>query len=208
MGDPREASANEEHRESETDRVDALTPEDLADLRSRAAKSNEYLELLKRSRADFANFQKRVDEDRKRWAAQAAREILAGLLAPAEQCRLAAEKSSASDSAESLKGAIDLVWSEMAKFIDASGVRAIRTEGEEFDPQKHRAVHVEQRGDLPDATVLQEIERGYEFNDHVLRVAQVVVSKRPRPPEPVTPAAAAVDGDEGGGGWNGPEGAR
>ena len=92
-----------------------LTPEQIEELKKRAAQSDEYLDLLKRARADFANFQKRTAEDRKRWAEQAKREILTGLLQTVDQCRVAAEKSGEDESIESLRGALGMVWSEMTR---------------------------------------------------------------------------------------------
>lgn len=160
------------------------TPEELEDLRKRAAERDEYLDLLKRARADFANFQKRVAEDRKKWGAVAQRDLLARLLSAADQCRLSAEKSKGDDSAESLRGCIGLVWAELEKFLDSSGVRIVLTRGEPFDPHRHEAVFMQEREDLPDSTVVDEIRPGYEFGGQVMRPAQVVVSKRPKPPGP------------------------
>ena len=89
--------AADESAETKTDIEPVpLTPDQIEDLKKRAAQSDEYLDLLKRARADFANFQKRVGEDRRRWAAQAQREVLSGLLSAADQCRVAAEKSAKS----------------------------------------------------------------------------------------------------------------
>ncbi len=162
------------------------TPEELEDLRLRAAERDEYLDLLKRARADFANYQKRVAEDRKRWGAAAQRDLLARLMSAADHCRISAEKSKEDDSAESLRGCIGLIWAELEKFLDSSGVKFVPTRGEAFDPHRHEAVFMQEREDLPDSTIIDEIRPGYEFGGQVIRPAQVVVSKRPKPPEPET----------------------
>ncbi len=160
-----------------------LAAEELDELRKRAAERDEYLDLLKRSRADFANYQKRVEAERRRWGALAQRDLLARLLVASDQCRLAARKAETDTSAESLRDAICLVWSEVEKFLEVSGARVIPTVGESFNPDKHEAVSVAEREDVPDSTVVEEVRPGYEFDDLVLRAAQVVVSKRPRPAE-------------------------
>jgi len=162
------------------------TPEELADLRARAAERDEYLDLLKRARADFANYQKRIAEDRRKWGAAAQRDLLARLMGAADHCRLSAEKSKEDNSAESLRDCIGLIWAELEKFLDSSGVKFVSTRGEPFDPHRHEAVFMQEREDLPDATVIDEIRPGYEFDGQVIRPAQVVVSKKPKPPEPET----------------------
>jgi len=193
------------------------SPEELADLRKRAAERDEYLELLKRARADFANYQKRVAEDRKRWGAAAQRDLLARLMGATDHCRLSAEKSKSDDSAESLRDCIGLIWAEIQKFLDASGVKFVATSGEPFDPHRHEAVFMQERTDLPDATIVDEIRPGYEFEGQVIRPAQVVVSKKPKAPEPESvdnarpdgaePGEASADGTSQEGSAEGPEGA-
>jgi molecular chaperone GrpE len=159
-----------------------LTPAEIDDLKKRAREGEEYLDLLKRTKADFANFQKRVSEDRKQWAVLAKRELLASILSAADQSRVAAERSGEDDSVESLRGALNMIWSELERFLEAAGVTAIPASGAEFDPAVHQALHVDERTDVPDATVVQEIIRGYQFAGQLLRPAQVVVAKRPKPP--------------------------
>jgi len=194
------------------------TPEELADLRARAAERDEYLELLKRARADFANYQKRIAEDRKKWSAAAQRDLLARLMGAADHCRLSAEKSKGDDSAESLRDCIGLIWAELERFLDSSGVKFVPTRGEPFDPHRHEAVFMQERTDLPDATVIDEIRPGYEFDGQVIRPAQVVVSKKPKPPEPeivvndkqpsdAEPGEAPADGTSAGESEEGPGGA-
>jgi molecular chaperone GrpE len=179
------------------------SPEELADLRAKATERDEYLDLLKRTRADFANYQKRVAEDRKKWGAVAQRELLARLMGATDHCRLSAEKSKADDSAESLRDCIGLIWAELEKFLDSSGVTFVPTAGESFDPHRHEAVFMQERDDLADGTIIDEIRPGYEFGGQVIRPAQVVVSKRPKPPEPETVIDVGGDvsddvGDAGG----------
>lgn len=168
--------------EPEAPAAEELTPAHIDDLKKRAREGDEYLDLLKRAKADFANFQKRVSEDRKQWAVQAKRELLAGILSAADQSRVAAERSGRDDSVESLRGALNMIWSELERFLEAAGVTAVPASGTEFDPAVHQALHVDERTDVPDATVVQEIIRGYQFAGQLLRPAQVVVAKRPKPP--------------------------
>ena len=49
--------------------------------------------------------------------------------------------------------------------------------GEKFDPYKHEALLVEERDDVPENTILEEIDKGYYINNEILKPAGVKVSK-------------------------------
>lgn len=185
------------------------TPEELVELRKRAAERDEYLELAKRSKADFVNYRKRTEVERRKWAALAHRDLLTRLLTACDQCSLAAKSAGEDPSVESLRDALALVWSELERFLKESGVSAVPTEGVRFDPNVHEAVFVQPSAEHPDSTVLSEVKPGYVFGEQVLRPAQVVVTRRPteeveeekreevneRPPEGLEKDAA--EGDNG-----------
>jgi molecular chaperone GrpE len=175
------------------------SPEQLAELRKKAAERDEFLELAKRAKADFMNYQKRMDEERRRWAAFAQRDLLARLLAACDQCRVAARSAGEDDSAESLRNAIALVWSEIEKFLKESGVSPVETADARFDPHLHEAVFAQpSTSEHPDWTVIEEVKPGYMFGEQVLRPAQVVVSKRPPEEKAGEPAEAGKEEAETG----------
>ncbi len=168
-------------------------PEEIAALRRLALERDEYLDLLKRTKADFSNYQKRVEAERLRWSAIFQRDLLARFLAAADQCRLAAVNAKEDTSAESLREAVTCVWSEVEKFMTQAGVSRMATEGERFDPHRHQAVQMMESAELPDGSVVTEVSPGYEMGEHVLRAAQVVVSKRPTSASSVEPEPPAEE---------------
>ncbi len=178
---PREGAETVPAEESSRDEepLPPPTPDELADLRKRAAERDEYLELAKRAKADFVNYRRRTEEERRKWAALAQRDLLARLLTACDQCGLAAKSAGEDSSVESLRNAIALVWSELERFLKESGVSAVPTEGARFDPNVHEAVFVQPSAEHPDSTVLSEVKPGYVFGEQVLRPAQVVVTRRP-----------------------------
>jgi molecular chaperone GrpE len=60
--------------------------------------------------------------------------------------------------------------------LEKRGLRAIETEGQKFDPNFHEAVAREERNDLEEGTILEELQRGYFFQNRLLRPAMVKVS--------------------------------
>ena len=155
------------------------------------------------------NYRKRTEEERRKWAALAQRDLLARLLTACDQCGLAAKSAGEDSSVESLRNAIALVWSELERFLKECGVSAVPTEGARFDPNVHQAVFVQPSAEHPDSTVLSEVKPGYVFGEQVLRPAQVVVTRRPageageerreetreKPPEGLEEEAAEGDND-------------
>jgi molecular chaperone GrpE len=61
--------------------------------------------------------------------------------------------------------------------LESEGVTAMQTEGQPFDPREHEAVSYEDATDVPDGTVLRELQRGYRIRDRVLRPALVAVAR-------------------------------
>lgn len=63
--------------------------------------------------------------------------------------------------------------------LSGDGVRPFPVLGERFDPERMRAVGVESAAENPpDGTVLREVQRGFFHNGEILRIAQVIVSKK------------------------------
>ena len=60
--------------------------------------------------------------------------------------------------------------------LASEGLSPIEAVGKPFDPHEHEAVVQEERPDVPDGTVIAELQRGYRIRDRVLRPAMVVVS--------------------------------
>jgi len=61
--------------------------------------------------------------------------------------------------------------------LEEEGVKEMECMGKQFDPYKHEVMMVRETDDLPDNLVLEILDKGYHFNDNVLRPAKVVVSR-------------------------------
>jgi molecular chaperone GrpE len=182
--------------------AETVSAEELARLRKLAEERDEFLDLLKRVKADFANYRKRMEAERAAFEAAGERRLLAKLLAVADQCELACEGAGRDCSADSLRQALSCVWSEMDKFLKDAGVERIEAAGKRFTPESHEAVHVVESAELPERTVVEEVSPGYRVGDHVLRPARVVVTRRPaQAADPAgKPPAPQAEGPGGSGG--------
>jgi molecular chaperone GrpE len=140
---------------------------------------DEYLNLVKQTRAEFENYQKRAARDlatERRFA----QTPLAGDLLPAldnlERALTAAEQ--AGKEGALVKG-VAMVRNQILDVLRRHGVTPIEALNKPFDPHLHQAVLQQPREDVPPQTVVQVLEPGYTIHDRVLRPARVAVSVAP-----------------------------
>ena len=133
-----------------------------------------YLELAKRTQADFENYRKRAAKD----AAAAGTRAKAGLvreLLPVVD-NLERALASATDGDSGVAEGVRLVYSELVGVLERNGIVAAEPAGEKFDPTEHEAVSMRSEEGAEPGTVLDVVEKGYKLGDTVIRPARVVVS--------------------------------
>ncbi len=150
-------------------------PEDLGSLHARlsaqAAMAEEYLELARRAKADFLNYQDRVKRDRQDWSRRALEGFVQELLPAMDGFALAKFDD------PKLVEAVRVIEREFLRVFAKSELVPIETAGKPFDPAFHEAVGAE-----PGGTVLLEVRRGWMIGDRVLRPASVrIVKEAPSP---------------------------
>ncbi len=157
----------------------AVVLEDLETLRGRAEKAEqertEFKDLLLRTRADFENYQKRLQRDMAQ-ERKYAPGVLAGDLLPAldnlERATAAARQ--AGESGPLVQGVV-MVEAQILDVLRRHGITRMEALGQAFDPNVHQAV-AQQPSDKPAHTVVQVLEQGYMIHDRVLRPARVIVA--------------------------------
>jgi molecular chaperone GrpE len=174
-----------EAQPTEADAADApeLTPEQLAELQTRAAKADEHWERLLRTTADFDNFKKRAARERTE-AAQFANASLLQKLIPIldnfEMAQTAAQTAQATpEGIASLRSGIAMIQQQLKSALTESGLEEVDATGKPFDPTFHEAVSQQETADLPEGQVAQQLRKGYKFRDRLLRPATVIVAKAP-----------------------------
>ncbi|MEN3027166.1 MAG: nucleotide exchange factor GrpE, partial [Chlorobiota bacterium] len=131
---------------------------------------NRYVHLV----ADFDNYRKRVLREREAWAEAATVHLLQQLLPIVDQLQMALQAESSST--ESLRRGVELVYRNLERLLEQLGVKPIVVSpGQPFDVYYHEAVlHVP--SELPEGSIVEELQRGYLFRDRILRHARVAVS--------------------------------
>jgi molecular chaperone GrpE len=150
-----------------------------AQLRAAEQQRDEYLDLVKQTRAEFENYQKRAARDlatERRFA----QSPLAGDLLPAlDNLERAISAATQAGDKGSLAQGVAMVHGQLLDVLRRHGVTRIDAQGKPFDPHLHQAVMQQSSAEHPPQTVVQVLEPGYMIHDRVLRPARVIVSTAP-----------------------------
>jgi molecular chaperone GrpE len=133
-----------------------------------------YLDLAKRTQADFDNYRKRAAKDAAAAGARAKSGLVRELLPVVDNLERAL--AAASDSDATIAQGVRLVHADLVGVLERNGIEASVPEGERFDPTEHEAVSMRSEDGAEPGIVLDVVEKGYKLNDTVIRPARVVVS--------------------------------
>lgn len=163
--------------------VATVTPEQLEELKQRAAKADENWDRLLRTTADFDNYKKRAARE-KQDAIKFANENLINKLIPvldALDMALAATQNPQTEATQSLQTGVSMVYQQLKSVLSEAGLEEINAAGKPFDPNLHEAVAQKETNDVPEDHVAEQMRKGYKLRDRLLRPASVVVAKHPKP---------------------------
>jgi len=135
---------------------------------------DEYLDLARRTQADFENYRKRAAKE----AAAAGERAKGGLvreLLPVVDNLERALLSAGQDERHLAEG-VRLVLSELVAVLERNGIEQFDPRGESFDPTVHEALSTRAEDGAEPGVVLDVVEKGYRANSTVLRPARVIVS--------------------------------
>jgi len=153
------------------ERIHALDEEvdDLAD------QNAVLLDSLKRLKADFDNYRKRMIKEQTRILETAEADLIKKLLPVIDNLERALA-SADGDEPSSLRDGVAMVLEGMLSVLIKEGLEVVDPEGEPFDPEHHEAMMVVETGECPEDTVVGVVQKGYRFGGVLLRPAMVRVS--------------------------------
>jgi molecular chaperone GrpE len=141
-------------------------------------KAAEYLDMLQRLKAEFENFRRRSRRETADTIRYANEKLLAKLLPILDNIQRGIEFSRKSGMSEDMLKGIIMVEKQLLGLLSEYGVAPFDSLGNRFDPNVHEPSHMLERDDVDDGTVLEEFQRGYMMHDKLLRVANVVISRK------------------------------
>ena len=130
---------------------------------------------LLRMAAEFDNYRKRIDRERREQSDAAAEGVLLDLLPIVDDLERALQTPAAGD-AQAYRAGVELIHRQMLDVLRRRGVTPIETAGVDFDPRLHQAVTQEQSDAHREGEIIEEFRRGYMLGDRLLRPAMVKVA--------------------------------
>ena len=134
----------------------------------------EYLFLM----ADFDNYRKRMMREKSELLKNAGERVLSGLLPIVDDFERGLAATDNASDADAIRQGMDLIYQKLVKYLESQGVKAMDTDGVDFDADLHEAIATipapspELKGKVLDTT-----QKGYMLNDKVLRHAKVAVGE-------------------------------
>ena len=146
--------------------------EDLAEVRRQ--RDDHYQRLL-RTTAEFDNYRKRTDRERRDLAEYGATDLLTDLLPVVDDL----ERALAADTtdAEVYRRGVEIIRKQLLDMLERRGVAPIEALGADFDPNLHQAVTQEASDTHRDGEVIEELRRGYTMRGRLLRASMVKVAQ-------------------------------
>jgi molecular chaperone GrpE len=175
----------ENHLEEPAEAPGATDPSEAADAAGGAAaqdvaalkaERDDFYDRLLRKTAEFDNYRKRIERERREHADQSVVNLLEQLLQVVDDFDLALKVEAGEEAAAYRKG-IELIHTKLHDVLRKQGVRPIEALGADFDPNVHQAVVHESSPRHREGEVIGELRRGYMLGDRLLRPSMVKVAK-------------------------------
>lgn len=137
---------------------------------------DELYDRLLRKTAEFDNYRKRVEKDRRDLTEWAAADVLTEVLAVLDDFDRALAVDAPSDT-QGYRAGVELIHRQLGELLRKRGVTPLDIEGADFDPHLHQAVAYEEAPGAREGEIIGELRKGYRLGDRLLRPALVRVAK-------------------------------
>lgn len=142
------------------------------------AKAAEYLDDLKRLKAEFENYRKRVLREQTRAVELAAEPLMAKLLEVLDEFELALIAAERQPDLDRFLHGVELVYAKLTDILRSEGLERIEAEGKPFDPERHEALLQSEGQHDGEPYVADVLRPGYTLKGRVIRPAGVKVERR------------------------------
>jgi molecular chaperone GrpE len=133
---------------------------------------DEYLDALRRLKAEFDNSRKRLERERSRILQAASERLVVELLPVLDNLDRALEAEG------DIREGVYATRDHLVEVLRSEGLVPVASDGQPFDPNVHEAVMGQPSEDHEEGTILQTFQRGYVLNGKPVRIAKVVVARQ------------------------------
>jgi molecular chaperone GrpE len=177
--------SEEENTDRDVSTVEQVSDEEVLDevgtlqkeLTETRQKMDEYLDGWQRSRAEFANYKKRIDREQAQIYQTTAGNIIKRYLEIVDDLERALKNRPLDGQGADWAKGIDLIYQKLLTLLESEGVKPMEAHGQPFDPNLHEAISLEESDHHKSGEVIEVTQQGYVQGDRVLRPAAVRVAK-------------------------------
>lgn len=188
---PKEEAMSEEQTEATTAQTEetqaadvTVSAEEFDALKKRAEAADIMNDKYLRLYADFENSKKMWEKQKVEYLKFGAFNIMKEFSSVLDDIEAATATLNKEAHPEYAKG-LEMVYTKIKSALSRNGLKEVDATGKAFDPHQHEALMFVERGDVDEHTVVNVIQKGYLYEDKLLRPARVTLSRKP-----VQPAAA------------------
>jgi molecular chaperone GrpE len=134
-------------------------------------------ERLLRVAAEFDNYRKRTERERRERADRTVTDLLLDIVGVVDDLELALTADADLERTAAYRDGVELIHRKILELLKRRDVRPIEAVGADFDPNLHQAVTVEDAKGRRESEVVEELRRGYMIGDRLLRPAMVKVAR-------------------------------
>lgn len=146
-------------------------------LKSKSDERDGYYDKYLRAHAEFENTRKRLEKDKIDFLKYANERLILEFLPILDNLEIAEKHIKEAKDFKAVQEGVDMIQSQIQKFLKDVGVERIKTAGEKFDPHLHEAIETMDSGDKEDGIIVEEMKPGYRINGRLLRPASVKIVK-------------------------------
>ena len=155
----------------ETPKVGSKAPDKEAEELKK--KADEYKDSLQRLQAEFENYRKRADRESASAGTYATADFVKKLLPTIDSFEMALKNP---ENNEKFVTGVELIYAQLYSLLEDEGLKRIEAIGLQLDPYRHEVL-MQEKSDK-DNIVLEDLQKGYEFRDMIIRPSKVKVGKR------------------------------
>lgn len=130
---------------------------------------------LKRQMAEFDNFRKRTEKEKSQMFDMGAKSVIEKILPVVDNFERGLAAVPEEEKASGFVDGMDKVYKQLMTELETIGVKPIEAVGEEFNPEYHNAVMQVESEEFESGVIAQELQKGYQYKDSVVRHSMVAV---------------------------------
>ncbi|MCS7258272.1 MAG: nucleotide exchange factor GrpE [candidate division WOR-3 bacterium] len=134
-------------------------------------------DTLLRALADFENYRKRKEKEFCEFQEYANENLLSELIPALENFERAFSFAKLSNPNDNLLKGIEIAYRQLQGVLEKFGLKEYSCLDQPYDPKLAEVVGCVENPEKPNNIVIEELNRGYQYRDKILRPARVIVTK-------------------------------